>query len=88
MKRAQIEEARRKAALLKEEEEKAKMALVPPDEKDFSVAAHLMRKHMERMNESLNETLVKQSCHGHQWLGKKSTVCCDVLRKESRKNLL
>ena len=56
MKRAQIEEARRRAAELKDEEEKAKLALLPPDENDFSVAAHLMRKQMERMREPLGDT--------------------------------
>jgi hypothetical protein len=56
MKRAQIEEARRHAAELHDEEEQAKLALLPPNENDFSVTAHLMRKHLERMNESLAET--------------------------------
>ena len=56
MKRAQIEEARRRAKELLEEEERQKLEWKPPDEKDFSVHAHLLRKKLKAMHEPLGET--------------------------------
>ena len=51
MKRAQIEEARRRAKELLEEEERQKLEWKPPDENDFSVHAHLLRKKLKAMHE-------------------------------------
>ena len=56
MKRAQIEEARRRAKELLEEEERQKLEWKPPDENDFSVHAHLLRKKLKAMHEPLGET--------------------------------
>ena len=56
MKRAQIEEARRAAERLREEERRREEEQKAPMANDFSVSAHLFRKHVQMMRAPLNET--------------------------------
>lgn len=56
MKRAQIEEARRAAERLREEERRMEEERKGPMANDFSVSAHLFRKHAQMMSAPLNET--------------------------------
>eukprot|EP00943_MAST-04B_sp_MAST-4B-sp1_P003852 g3852.t1 len=56
MKRAQIEEARKRAQELLDEERQRQLEWEPPSEKDFTVHAHLLRKKLKTMAEPLGET--------------------------------